>query len=99
MLTLLLKAFDASKGRISKLRHSSSNIIIMLRCVKGRNSQLRRFTSVNYSLFVSWKNRGKTAKTCNGVIIIFSFCNNNAIRYILLRCSTAARITHEGGPK
>jgi len=41
----LLKAFDASKGRISKLRRSSSNII-MLRFVKGRNSQLRRF-SVN----------------------------------------------------
>jgi len=82
---LLLKAFDASKGCISKLRRSSSSIMIMLRCVKGRNSQLRRFTSVNYFLFVSWKNRGKTVKRSDGVItvvlnfvrmIIFSFCIN-----------------------
>jgi len=43
---LLLKASMASKGRISKLRRSvsSSNIIlpIMRRCLKGRNSKLRR---------------------------------------------------------
>jgi len=52
---LLLKASDASKRRMSKLRRSSSNIIIMLRCVKGRNSNLRRFTTVNYSLLVPLK--------------------------------------------
>jgi len=53
---LLLKASDASKGRISKLRRSSSNIIITLHCAKVCNSKLRRFTSVNYSFFISWKN-------------------------------------------
>jgi len=26
---------------------------------------------------------------------MFSFCNNNAIRYIMLRCSTAGSITHK----
>jgi len=29
-------------------------------------------------------------------MIIFSFCNINAIRYSLLRSSTEERITHEG---
>jgi len=41
---LLLKAFDTSKVRISKLRRSTSNIIIMLRCVKGYDV-LRRLTT------------------------------------------------------
>jgi len=59
----------------------------------------------NYCLFVSWKNLGKTAKRSNELIIvvlncvrmmIFSFCKNKFIRYIMLRCSTAARITHKG---
>jgi len=50
---------DALKCRISKLRRSSSNIIIMLRCAKGRNSKLRRFTLDNYSVFATWKTRGK----------------------------------------
>jgi len=100
-----LKASGASKGRISKLRRSSSNIIIMLRCVKGRNSKLRRLTLINYSLFVSLKNRWKMAKSSNEIIIIvlnfvrmiiLSFCNINAISYTLLRCSTVACITHKG---
>jgi len=78
----------------------------MLRCVKGRNSQLRRFTSVNYSLIVSWKNRGKIAKKSNGVIIIVlnfvymiifvSVLLMLYIRYTLLRCSTVTCITHKG---
>jgi len=105
---LLLKATEASKGLISKLRRSYSNIIIiMLRCVKGRNSKLRRFTSVSYSLFVSLKNREKMAKRSSEVIIIvlnfdrmivglYSFCINNVIRYTMLRCSMAAYITHKG---
>jgi len=42
---LLCKPSYALKGRISKLRRSSTNIIIILRCVK--------FTSVDNSLFVS----------------------------------------------
>jgi len=67
---LLLKAFDASKGRISNLRRFLSNIIIMLRFVKDRNSQLRHFTSVNYFLCVSCKNRETTAKRSNGIIIV-----------------------------
>jgi len=32
----------ALKGGISKLQRSSSNIIIIMRCVKGRNSKLQR---------------------------------------------------------
>jgi len=92
------KASAESKGRISKLRRSSSNIIIMLRCVEGRNSKVRRFTSVNYTLFVSLKNLGAMAKRSNEVIIIvlhlvrviiFWFCIINAIRYTMLHCSTA----------
>jgi len=59
-----------NRSYLSKLRCSSSNIITMLRCVKDRNSKLRRFTSVNYCLFVSLKNRGKMAKRSNQVIII-----------------------------
>jgi len=95
------KHSDALKGLISKLRRSSSNIIIMLRCVKGRISKLRRFTSVNYSLFVSLKIANLSTEVIIIVvsfvrIIIFSFCIINAIRYTLLRCSTAARITHKG---
>jgi len=74
----------------------------MLRCVKGRNSKLRCFTTVNYSLFVSLKNRGQMAKRSNEVNIIVLNCVQKIIfRSALLMlfgtlCSTAARITHKG---
>jgi len=55
---LVYKPFDALKGHISKLQRSSTNIIIMLRYVKDCNSKLPPFMSVNYSLFLSCKNRG-----------------------------------------
>jgi len=94
---------DLLRLKASNLQRSSSNIISMLRCVTVI-TELQRFTSVNSTLCIvekSWKMVKRSNEVTIIVVnfvrmIIFSFCIINAICYTLLRCFTAARITHKG---